>query len=46
VFVGFGVMARVPALGIQWGWVVGLSVTMVALLVATGMLLWRTTRLN
>ena len=46
VFVGFGVMARVPTLAIQWGWVVGLTATMVALLVGTGMLLWRTTRLN
>ena len=46
VFIGFGVMARVPTLAIQWGWVVVLAATMVALLVGTGMLLWRTTRLN
>ena len=39
-------MARVPTLAIQWDWVVGLAATMVALLVGTGMLLWRTTRLN
>ncbi len=46
VFVGFGVMARVPTLAIHWSWVVGLTATMVALLVGTGLLLWRTTRLN
>ena len=46
VFVGFGVVARIPTLAIQWGWVVGLTATMVALLVGTGVLLWRTTRLN
>jgi len=40
------VIARVPSLSIQWGWVVGLAATMMALLVGTGLLLWRTTRLN
>src|SRR4029077_16329055 len=42
VFIALGVMARVPTLAIQWGWVVVLAATMVALLVGTGMLLWRT----
>jgi hypothetical protein len=46
VFVGFGVIARVPSLSIQWGWVVGLTAMMAALLLGAGLLLWRTTRLN
>ncbi|HVH09146.1 MAG TPA: hypothetical protein VM736_05060, partial [Gemmatimonadales bacterium] len=46
VFIGFGAIARVPTLTIHWGWVAGLTATMVALLVGAAMLLWRTTRLN
>jgi hypothetical protein len=43
-FVGFGMVARLPNLTISWGWVAGLAATMLALLLGTGLLLWRTTR--
>jgi hypothetical protein len=33
-------------LTIGWGWVVGLTAAMLALLSATGWLLWQTTRFN
>ena len=46
VFVGLGLIARVPNLAISWGWVTGLAATMLALLFGTGLLLWRTTRFN
>jgi glucose uptake protein GlcU len=46
VFIGFGAIARVPSLTLNWGWVVALTVALVALLVGTGVLLWRTTRFN
>src|SRR5256886_1121554 len=45
-FVGFGIVARVPQLTLGWGWVVGLTTAMLALLSGTGWLLWRTTRFN
>src|SRR5256885_4328425 len=44
--VGFGMVARVPQLTLGWGWVVGLTAAMLALLAGTGWLLWRTTRVN
>jgi len=44
--VGFGMVARVPQLTLGWGWVVGLTAAMLALLAGTGWLLWRTTRFN
>src|SRR6266581_3085137 len=44
--VGFGMVARVPQLTLGWGWVVGLTAAMLALLFGTGWLLWRTTRFN
>src|SRR5438874_1466762 len=46
VFVGLGLVARVPDLRLGWGWVAGLAVAMLALLGGTGVLLWRTTRFN
>src|SRR5438477_200781 len=46
VFVGLGLVARVPELRLGWGWVTGLAVAMLALLGGTGVLLWRTTRFN
>jgi len=46
VFVGFGMVARVPQLTLHWGWVAGLTAAMLALLLGTGWLLWRTTRFN
>src|SRR5467141_1532883 len=39
-FVAFGMVARVPQLTIGWGWVVGLTAAMLALLSGTGWLLW------
>src|SRR5690349_14142929 len=46
VFVAFALSARVPQLTLAWGWVAGLVVAMLALLLGTGWLLWRTTRFN
>lgn len=46
VFVVFGAIARVPSLTLNWGWVVALAAALLALLVGTGVLLWRTTRFN
>ena len=45
-FIGFGIVARVPQLTLHWGWVAGLAAAMLALLLGTGWLLWRTTRFN
>lgn len=46
VFIGFGAIARVPSLSVDWGWVLVLVAALVALLAGTGVLLWRTTRFN
>src|SRR2546421_2032559 len=46
VFVGLGLVARVPALPLGWGWGAGLSAAVLASLRGTGALLWRTTRFN
>ncbi|HEV2750523.1 MAG TPA: GRP family sugar transporter, partial [Gemmatimonadales bacterium] len=46
VFIGFGAIARVPSLSVSWGWVAALVAALLALLVGTGVLLWRTTRFN
>lgn len=46
VFVGFGAVARLPHVALGWGWLIGLGAAMVALLIGTGALLWRTTRFN
>jgi len=46
VFVAFGSIARVPELAVSWGWVGGLVVVLLTLLVGTGLFLWRTTRFN
>jgi hypothetical protein len=43
---GFGMIARVPQLTLHWAWVAGLTAAMLALLLGTGWLLWRTTRFN
>ena len=45
-FIGFGIVARVPQLTLHWGWVAGVAAAMLALLLGTGWLLWRTTRFN
>jgi glucose uptake protein GlcU len=46
VFVGFGAMARRPALTLDWGWTAALVTAMVAILVGGGVALWRATRFN
>src|SRR5437870_932495 len=46
VFVAFGSIARVPELAVSWGWVGGLVVVLLTLLVGTGLFLWRTTRFS
>jgi len=46
VFVGFGLVARVPALAVGGGAMVALVVASLALLGGTGWLLWRTTGFN
>jgi drug/metabolite transporter (DMT)-like permease len=44
VFVAFGIMARVPHLEIQAGWLIGLSLAMLLVLLAAGVALWRVTK--
>ena len=44
IFVALGIIARVPHMEIQMGWLVGLSLAMLLVLVAAGLALWRVTR--
>ena len=44
VFVGFGAVARVPALQIGWGWAAVLTLALFGFLAAGGVALWRATR--
>jgi hypothetical protein len=44
IFVAFGAMAHIPQMEIQMGWLIGLSVAMLVVLVAAGLALWRVTR--
>ncbi|PYP25325.1 MAG: glucose uptake permease, partial [Gemmatimonadetes bacterium] len=44
VFVGFAVVARVPALVVDWGWAALLTLALVGFLVVGGRALWRATR--
>lgn len=44
VFVGFGAVARVPALQIGWVWAAVLTVALFGFLAAGGVALWRATR--
>jgi drug/metabolite transporter (DMT)-like permease len=44
IFVALGTMARVPQMEIQMGWLIGLSLAMLVVLVAAGLALWRVTR--
>jgi len=44
IFVAFGVMARVPQMVIQMGWLVGLGLAMLLVLLAGGIALWRVTK--
>jgi drug/metabolite transporter (DMT)-like permease len=43
VFAGFGVMAKVPAIGLRWGWLVVLTLAMLVILLVGGIALRRTT---
>ena len=43
-FVGFGLVARVPALHIGWGWAAALTLALFGFLAAGGVALWRATR--
>jgi hypothetical protein len=43
-FVGFGLVARVPALQIGWGWAAALTLALFGVLAAGAVALWRTTR--
>lgn len=44
VFVALGAMAHIPHMEIQMGWLVGLSLAMLLVLVAVGLALWRLTK--
>jgi hypothetical protein len=37
-------MARIPQMEIQMGWLIGLSLAMLMVLIAAGVALWRVTR--
>lgn len=44
IFVFFGLMARMPSMDIQVGWLIGLSLAMLIAVLAAGVALWRVTR--
>jgi drug/metabolite transporter (DMT)-like permease len=44
IFVAFGAMARVPHMEIQMGWLIGLGLAMLLVLLAAGIALWRVTK--
>jgi len=46
VFIGFGAMARLPHMDLQWGWLVALTGAMLLVLIAGVMMLWRITRFD
>lgn len=46
IFVGFGVIARVPQMQLHWGWLSGLALTTLLVLVVGVIALWRTTEFN
>src|SRR5215472_804087 len=46
VFIGFGAIARLPHMDLQWGWLVALTGAMLLVLIAGGMMLWRITRFD
>ncbi len=46
VFVGFGAMAIIPQMELNWVWLAGLTSAMLVILVAGGVALWRTTRFS
>jgi hypothetical protein len=44
IFVAFGKMAHLPHMEIQMGWLTGLSLAMLLVLLAAGFALWRVTK--
>lgn len=44
ILIAFATMARAPQIPVRWGWVSGLTLLMLGMLVACGAALWRTTR--
>jgi glucose uptake protein GlcU len=46
VFIGFGAIARLPHLDLQWGWLVALTGAMLLVLITGVMMLWRITRFD
>lgn len=46
IFVALGLVAQVPQLNANWGWAAVLSAAMLALLIASGIVLWRGTRFS
>jgi drug/metabolite transporter (DMT)-like permease len=44
IFVGLGALARVPHMEMQMGWLFGLSLAMLVVLIAAGIALWRVTK--
>jgi drug/metabolite transporter (DMT)-like permease len=46
IIAAFGFVAEVPKLNANWGWAVVLSAAMLALLVGSGIVLWRGTRFS
>jgi glucose uptake protein GlcU len=44
VIVGFAAVTQAPRMAVHWGWVAGLALAMLVLLVTCGLALWRTTR--
>jgi hypothetical protein len=44
IFVILGALARIPQMEIQMGWLIGLSLAMLIVLIAAGLALWRVTR--
>jgi glucose uptake protein GlcU len=46
IFVAFGLMARIPQMNLQWGWLTALTAAMLLVLVGGGVMLWRITRFN
>ena len=46
IFIAFGALAVVPHMAINWIWLAGLASAMLAVFVACGIAMWRTTRFN
>jgi len=46
IFLGFAAVAQVPRMNLHWGWMTGLTLAMLVLLLGCGLALWRTTRFS